>query len=460
LNPEDYWDSGLKIEEVRNELNRIQSSLEVFESYYSNFKGNRKVTVDKNSRQILLLLGWLYREKQVSLSELSFNSLVPFINLNPKLRDFSDKENPWMEQMLAKAIAMEDIKEEANKLVDLLIDFFSWLKTPPSLETKRNYIGSLINLAKYIYRNQTDKTMAKDFEDIPLITRLRVFDSDLKKAPNSKSLKKVDKYIPWSTVLQVLEKLRFEADLTTWNNGIRNNGRLKFHRRPIVPIAKALQKFVLVGMFVLTPPPRQRVVRELELGRTLKYGLFVDGQFIPAEKMSNPSKAKYYIHLQPEDYKTGDTYGEWLGEFPNVRFSNGKSFYDYLNRWLFCGYQDDAGNWHGMRELLVKEDTNTVFVKDVAGDSYDEQSMGHRIKAIFRRFTGVPVTPHDLRHIFRTYIEDPCTKATAEEKESAAFWMRHSDKTARKTYAHLDCDKKLRLGTALCNRINQQFLNS
>jgi hypothetical protein len=262
------------------------------------------------------------------------------------------------------------------------------------------------------------------------------------------------KYLPWQKVFEVLENIRFEASLETSKHG-------KYQRkRSLLSQAKSLQRFVLLGLFVLVPPSRQRVVRERELGRTLKYGIFEHGRFIPFEKMANPSEAKYYVHLQPEDYKTGDSYGEWLGEFPNTEFPDGSKFYDYLNRWLFQGYQDVNGEWHGMRELIAAPGVKTVFVRDNAGKSYTMTEMARKIRSIFIRWTRVPITPHDLRHLYRTYIDDPATGATPEEKESAAYWMRHSSQMAAKTYSHLNNEQKLRAGGQMAERLNQQFLKA
>lgn len=216
----------------------------------------------------------------------------------------------------------------------------------------------------------------------------------------------------------------------------------------------------MLGFFILIPPSRQRVIRELELGRTLKYGIFEKGRFTSFDKMTNPSNAKYYIHLQPEDYKTGDTYGEWLSEFPNTEFPDGSKFYDYLNRWLFQGYQDANGDWHGMRELIAVPGEKTVFVSLKTGKAHNVHTIGQKIRIIFTRWTKTPITPHDLRHLYRTYIDDPATGATQAEKESAAYWMRHSSETAKKTYSHLNNEQKLRAGAQLSSRINQRLLEN
>jgi integrase len=176
--------------------------------------------------------------------------------------------------------------------------------------------------------------------------------------------------------------------------------------------------------------------------------------------MANSSEAKYYIHLQPEDYKTGDSYGEWLGEFPNVEFGDGSKFYDYVNRWLFQGYQDkESGKWHGMRDLVASAGEKTVFVTSTAKRSHDETSMCKVVKRIFVRWTGVSISPHDLRKLYRTYIDNPETGTSTEERESAAFWMRHSSEMAKEVYSHLNCEQKLQLGAQMSERLNRQLLN-
>src|SRR5919199_1409410 len=446
---DDYAAEPLAAEQIQQHLQRINTELTSFKKHQ--VQQIREVTANKYEVFLKLILGWFCREKSVPLAEISLSNLVPFIRLNFQMREFASEENPWFAKIIAEAKALENIKDEAKRLVNLMEEFFGWLENPPAPKTKQAYVEALIAYAKYIYRFETDKTMALNFEDIPLINRLKVFHREVEDGKKNNS-NFSHKYLPWHEVLGVLEKLRFEANLETTGKSSRCRAK-----RPLLPQAKSLQDFILLGFFVLIPPSRQRVVRELELGRTLKYGIFVHGRFTSFEKMANPGEAKYYIHLQPEDYKTGDTYGVWLGEFPNTEFPDGSKFYDYLNRWLFQGYQDANGEWHGMRELIAAPGLKTVFVTDRLGKAYQTGAMTRKISSIFSRWTGVPVGPHDLRHLYRTYIDDPATGATAEEKESAAFWMRHSSQMAKKTYSHLNCEQKLRLGAQMSERLNQQL---
>jgi len=449
----DYTQEPLDVEQIQQHLDRVKEEVDTFKKYLVTIQGNRASSAGLHGVYLERILGWLYKEMNVPLSEISLSKLVPFINLNPRINKFSHEENALLSQMLAKAQAQEEIKDEANNLVDLMVDFFSWLKHSPAFKTKQIYIEALMAYSKYVYRNETDKTMALNFEDIPIVNRLKVFHKEIGvRNKQTSSSSSNTKYLPWSEIVSVLEKLRFEADLETITQK---------RKRRLRPRAISLQKFVLLGFFVLVPPPRQRVIRELELGRTLKYGLFENGRFTPSEKMDNPSEAKYYIHLQPEDYKTGDIYGEWLGEFPNVEFPDGSTFYAYLNRWFFQGHQDtESKKWYGMRQVIASEGERTVFVTERAGIMNQSKSIWGTITNIFIRWKGVAINPHELRHLYRTHIDDPATGATSEEKESAAYWMRHSSETASKIYSHLNSEQKLRAGAQLSERLNQQFLGA
>jgi hypothetical protein len=447
----DYAGEPLQREQIQQHLQRINAELTSFKKH--EIQRMREVTANQYVSSLKHMLGWLYREKDVSLAEISLSNLVPFIRLRFQMSEFASEENHYLSKVIAEAKALDSIKDEASRLINRMEEFFGWLENPPSCKTKQVYINALIAYSKYVYRLETDKTMALNFEDIPITNRLKVFHRDVKNSKKSNFNSSFShKYLPWHEVLGVLEKIRFEANLETTKHG-------KYQRRrPLPTQAKSLQKFLLLGFFVLVPPSRQRVIRELELGRTLKYGIFEHGRFTPFEKMVNPTEAKYYIHLQPQDYKTGDSYGEWLGEFPNTEFPDGSKFYEYLNRWFFQGYQDANGEWHGMRELIAAPGVQTVFVKDKAGESYIATEMTAKIRKLFMRWTGVPIAPHDLRHLYRTYIDAPATGATAEEKESAAYWMRHSSQMAQKTYSHLNNEQKLRAGGQMAERLNQQLL--
>jgi len=95
------------------------------------------------------------------------------------MKEFASEENRYLSKIVAEAEALDSIKDEARRLVNSMEEFFGWLENPPSSAMKQSYIGGLIAYSKYVYRLETDKTMALNYEDIPIINRLKVFYKDV-----------------------------------------------------------------------------------------------------------------------------------------------------------------------------------------------------------------------------------------------------------------------------------------
>jgi hypothetical protein len=186
FNVDDYTSELLLPEQIKQHLQQIKKELDTLKKYRVSVQGIREVTVDGNEVHLKRLLGWLYREQRVPLAEISLERLVPFTRLNYKISEFKSddrpltSDNPLTSQIIAKAEALETIKEQATSLIELLIEFFEWLEIPLSSGSKQLYIKALLGYAKFSYRNETDKTTALNFEDIPLISRLRVFHKEVK----------------------------------------------------------------------------------------------------------------------------------------------------------------------------------------------------------------------------------------------------------------------------------------
>ena len=426
LNPKDYPGN---IESNTRELKRIEEEIDRYTFFLSTIQGSkhtRKSTLALTKR----LLGWLYIKKQ-SLSEVSLTKLIPVHNIYPNIKNF-DSMNDYF---ITKGAWEIDAKNSAKEVIDFVEDFFFnyQIKTRG---TKFKYLAALITIAKNNYKDITDPDEYENYEDISVIRRLRIF---INKIP--KDDKKIELPLPkWEIVLQCLEELKRRADIDRKTNGVIKDKE---------SIAKCLEKFLILGMFILVPPSRQRVIRELRIGETLKYGLFKDGVFVPKEKLNNTEEAKYFIHLQPEDYKTGSKYGEWLADFPDVVFPDGTTFYQYLDKWINEGFRD---------ELLRGETHNYLFVKLQKGTALEDTDMANIVRYIFNSTIKQKIPPHALRTIFRTYLEDK--GATQQELNSAAFWMRHDPKTSRKSYTKQTLDNKLRPAEELMRKINSELLNA
>jgi hypothetical protein len=379
--------------------------------------------------------------------------LIEVVHLKFSIEDFSN----YHDYIYAKGLAHEKAKKVAEATVKKLEELFDWLENKPSFGTKQTYTESAIAIACFLYRNETDAGYANLFEDIPVVRRLRVFCNkiDAQKRNSPAAVPFHEKSVSWEQVLIVTERLRYEADATHTDAIVKGNYRRK--KRPIKARAASMMTFLLLSMFTIVPPDRQRTYRELRLGETLKHGSYQGEIFIPRERMINPQGAKFFIHLLPNQYKTGEAYGEWIGELPNTKYSDGRTFYQYLEEWLYCGYEKD-GVVQGLREALNPGNHNYVFFGRITGEPLDTTSVTTKVQKPFERMTSVPVSPHTLRKIFRSYIKD--RGASPEELESAAYWMKHDLRTAEKDYTFLDCRSKLRAGAALTNRINSEFLKN
>jgi len=64
-------------------------------------------------------------------------------------------------------------------------------------------------------------------------------------------------------------------------------------------------------------------------------------------------------------------------------------------------------------------------VREQKGDEHNPTSVWQMFKSFFNRKAQVKVNPHQLRHIFATYINE-CEEAGENVKASAAYRMRHS----------------------------------
>jgi integrase len=61
------------------------------------------------------------------------------------------------------------------------------------------------------------------------------------------------------------------------------------------------------------------------------------------------------------------------------------------------------------------------------GDELTTATYGHKVRNAFRRFIGIPVNPHLLRHILITYAYE--RGMTDAEKRSLAICQQHSEET-------------------------------
>ncbi len=410
---------------ISEKLTIIENKLKEFETYCLLEIPVAPSTSKNHQENIKRLLGWLYLQ-DTDLEKVSFEEIIPVVELNLKISDFDS----FREYTIAKIRSEELAKEQAKKTRKFLDNFFQSYQVTNN-ETQQKYIQVLIALAKYLYKDITDEDEVEKFDDIAVIRNLRHYRRKLKRINPPPHKIKTLKFT-WNEILIIREQLKKEADLEFSFSNRQKRGVVEKKERGKKAIAKSKMRFLVFCLFTIIPPDRARTIRELRIGETLKHGIKTNEGFISREQLSNSSTAKYYIHLQDKDYKTGQIYGEFWGEIPNHIFRDGSKFYDYLTDWIY-------GGW---RKVLLKNEThNYCFCKSEKSVPHTVDSFHSLVAKAFRSKTGIKMGTHALRDIFCTYLEE--IDAPAEVRASAAYWMKHSEQIAKKVYTVVDLQTKL-----------------
>lgn len=420
----------------------LGKELKAFKGFLQKHSGNKEESSNKHLRHVKQMLGWLYRFKGVSIDKLSLELIIPIVHLNLQLRNFKNTEGllDMNAYSIAKQIAQEEAKEAAAKALQLAEEYLDFYAGSPT--TRSIVLDALIGLAKFIYLDETDHENIKSFDDIPTIVRLRKLrcqiGKEIKFTPECIPFEQ--KSIPWEQAIEVLICLQKEADSLVYN--VKDEACKSGHStrsRAETSIASSLQRFLILAFMTLIPPDRSRTIRELEVGRTLKQGSYESGVFVPIKRMQNPLKAEWYLYLTAMDYKTGKHYGTYQGKLLDIPLGN-KSFYQYINDWL-TKYR-----------AVLKPKHNFFFTgKDGQPLNTSSKLLGV-VKGAFVKFTGVPVTPKELRRMYVTYLMD--SGASEAELEGAACAMHHSRRMQSLIY-----DKQTQLRkVAPTNQFNQRTI--
>lgn len=276
-------------------------------------------------------MGWMHREEGIPLETLRLTGdpdakpLIPVAEIEPAIANFDRLDEYWM----ARAKAAELVDKLAKSTVERIEKYLEWQSARhqgTSIKTEQAFLDAMTCLAKFAYRDQTNTAKARDFADIPLVARLRITRTNLRK------------------------------------------------------------------------------------------------------KHPNP--------------------------------------------WLYHGYQKEDGTWAGLREAMVlchprhaerlsapnarpriDPKTHNYFFLSTTGKGIHADCLLEIFTGFFKKFAGVPVTPHTLRHIFRTHLKD--LEATSNQLESAATWMKHDVRTAEEFYTHQTQEAKLKPAADLMKSLNQ-----
>lgn len=428
-------------ETTRQELNN-------FQDFFKNKFGYRDKTIQRDIEFILRGFGNLYVNQGISLETLSLNQLVKYSPSPQSIRiKIFDNMEDYYTAFIKAQQEMKDIKNETLAFWEN-----SFKQTQTTKQTQINYLKSLKNIGMFLYQNDTENFRIKGgYKDIPVIEGIRNLQNRLsiesKKEPSHR-IPPEKRRISWDELLEVVNKFRIEFE-QEYRYHVRHTRKREEGTAPIEKIkrtnlarAKDLMRFLILSFYTLIPPGRPRDFLELEIGKSFVQGFFEGGTFYPIDKMHDSQKAEWWIRLNPNDYKTGNKYGFWQIAIPNITYSNGKTFYEYIDLWLKY-----------YRSIFNPE--HDLLFTNMKGQKLSSLSL---VKNAICRFTDVPVNPQNIRHIFVTYLRS--IGATEEQLDSAAAAMRHSRKTQQRVYDLQDNQEKMQTILNYTQTTAQNYFNN
>jgi hypothetical protein len=397
----------------------LKKQLDALRAYLAQSK-QREPTIKKHLKQVMQMLGWLHREKGIPFDTLKLESLVSFVPIQPKWKDClypSGKHKGEFDQNrydIKRGTLTRLAKEKAKATRILIEECLTWQGRHPDSAVIATV--AVINVAKYLYRDETDDDEYDNFEDIPVIRRLRrLVGAKNDEAKNAApSVPYTLKSIPWEETKKVILAVQVEADLKTQpsTGQPRSDGA----------VASSIQTLLILLLFLSQPPDRSRTIYELEEGRTLRFGQYKDERFTEAQDLPLNVKAAWWIHLESKDYKTGNTYGEvWdkLHDTVPGFLADGKTMYDYIDLWL-------------KQYRAVFKSTHNCLLTGRQGKAFDDRKLRERVREAFFRHTGVPVSPKEIRKMYVTFLKT--SGASEQVMEGARNRMRHSQKMQNEDY--------------------------
>jgi len=378
---------------------------------------------------IYRILGWLHRYKNVSLESLSLTSIITFIPLNVDCTNFEDKKGKVNEQKYTseKIKIRQKAVDVANNNKRLTEEYLDFMGGCPG--SKVVTLVTYIAVARFVFRNEVGTDEYIDYTELPIIKRLNqllnILNKKAKDAPPS--VPYANKSIPWLEAMDVLQILRarIHCSVVEYKN-IRKTKKgevSKVHkqRRKKKTIMNDLQRFLSLALMMLIPTDRSRTYYQLEIGKTFVYGLYENNRFTSFDKLENKDQAIWYIHLMPDDYKTGKTYKEYWGLVLDVRFGKDSTLYQYIDMWINEG-----------REFQQKCNHNYFFRGARSHKPIGSSNWGGLIKQIFAQQTGIPVMPKELRKMFVTYLNN--MGASKAVMDATAYSMHHSKRMQEQIY--------------------------
>lgn len=449
------WQRADKIQLAKHESPpSLNAEMQAFKEFYVTTLGLSPKGYDEGF--IRRYLGMLVQEG-TPLSEISLEKLVPYarssdnITMTEIAQGRLFPENPVLKVALSEgryfealAVAKELCREQEQTaiahVIQLIDNYGKYTKCQSN--GRRLEITWLLRVVKFVYRH--DARANEAFEELPVVKALR--------RKNRKFAERVVKEKPRVsyeekslTRYQVLGLIHTLKIMSMQKKGT------SYHKLNLCTRALNMQIFLVAGLLSLVPPRRYRVLRELEIGRTLCRGLRIGKRFVPEADLPHDQQARWYYYLSVEDYKTGKYKGDSWTPIPDWEFNDGTHFYEYIDIWL-----------NELRPQL-NPSCNHFFVStgytvSKRGTPTERTRIREWIKQATADHTGIAVPPKEFRKMFVSYVKS-LPDITEAELEAIAAAMGHSRQMQEQVYNQLGHDETVSPVIDFQKRINESYLD-
>lgn len=385
----------------------LQSELEAFQNFRLHENDVQQSTVEKDIRQIRLVLGWLHRFKDAPLASLSLRQMISWVDID------------------SPALGKNEAEETAFSNLELINEYIHWLEstgeegtdasdTTKNLYTSMDAFRIFLIVAQFIYRersqSQPQSLAIKRYQDVPIVQLLRQNLADVQAvAKQQRSAQQESKQIPdWAEFLAIVEQTRQHCAVGIVHTfPAKKSDTNPSPHRALAAITYNYQCFLFAAFFCYLPPQRQQVWRNLKFvdsrrnddGVCANQNPEVSGYLYKEEE-------QWWLHLLKDQYKTSKAYQNLVIKMPNIRYQDGRYFYQYLDEWLFeFEYKTPRGieKVAGLRKVFDPQH-EYVFTQRNGKRFVHASNFNKLLQSSSCEISDESLTPELLRHMFANYI--------------------------------------------------------
>jgi hypothetical protein len=352
--------------------------------------------------QVERVLGWLHFEQRVPLQALSLRQLV----------------------VSAGAVGREPLvlpsPVAAESVVALVQAYLEWLTVPKadpldgrseatqSPYTALRVINTWLAVVRFVYRQASAK--GKEAEQAQMtLAALRALRKTV--TVQLKSHQPVSdesqKQLEWQEFLGLVETLRGECiPRLQQSTHSKQGGSTLAPLRSLTAIGQSYQRFLLVAFLAYIPPQRSQVLRTLAVAGLPLPESALKTEVMEAESVLYPDSEGWWLKLVPP--KPKGQHSPCLIQVPNLSYSDGRCFYQYLEEWLLhYVYEDVHGTTvtvPGLRSCFNPYHRQ-LFTQKKGAPYAEAAPFSKLLRYPAYRLTGKALDFHTVRRMYAAFLQ-------------------------------------------------------